>query len=127
MTGVRGLLRGVLTLAFVGATAAIPGGSAGAVPPPDLEVPRLLGAGFSFVPPSLRVPRGSQPLLTVTDPEPHNVVAVARDRRGPLFGSDTVGLGETTPVLRVERLGPGVYQFLCTVHERMTGELVVTA
>ena len=108
--------------ALLGAVLVVP---ASGQPEPPVDQPRVAGVALQFVPSSLRMARGQQPLLLVADLEPHNVVSVARNRRGPLFRSATVGLGETAEVTGADRLGPGVYAFFCSVHEAMRGELVV--
>lgn len=43
----------------------------------------------------------------------------------PLFSSATVGFGSTVPVTGAETLGPGTYDFLCSIHTFMTGSITV--
>jgi plastocyanin len=57
----------------------------------------------------------------------HNVVAKDDGPDGePLFSSDLVNIGETSPVAGAQYLGPGTYHFLCTIHPGMEGDLKVT-
>jgi plastocyanin len=45
----------------------------------------------------------------------------------PLFRSESVPAGSTGPVVGVENLKPGTYQFFCSLHTSMTGSLIVQA
>jgi plastocyanin len=43
----------------------------------------------------------------------------------PVFWSDTVAVGESTPVLGIENLVSGQqYSFFCSIHPGMTGTLI---
>jgi plastocyanin len=87
----------------------------------------VVSAGFSYVLPETKVPRGTDVELLNLDPAPHNVTSLATARNGsPLFRSDTVGAAGRTAVEGVERLAPGVYDYTCTVHPSMLGTFVVT-
>ncbi len=88
--------------------------------PPD-------GATFGFVPSTVVIRPGDHLALSVYDLLPHTVTARRTDAAGnPLFSSDAARNGQSVPVRGVERLAPGTYQFFCTIHPQMTGELVVT-
>lgn len=47
------------------------------------------------------------------------------DARNGSFQSELVGLGGSTPVVGVEALAPGSYEFFCSLHSNMTGTLTV--
>lgn len=58
----------------------------------------------------------------------HDVTSDAKGSDGkPLFQSDTISGGKTSPVRGVEYLTTGDYTFHCSVHTFMTGTLHVTA
>jgi plastocyanin len=57
----------------------------------------------------------------------HNVTASANGPDGAaLFRSETIDSGQT-PVAGTQYLGAGSYHFVCTIHEGMVADLVVTA
>lgn len=74
------------------------------------------------------------------DLQPHDVVAYGHTGPGdqpwcakfpkgkcPLFWSELIGAGQTTPVQGLENLEPGsTYTFYCTIHPSMRGTLVAT-
>ena len=86
----------------------------------------ITAAANTFVPMNVTVTAGSKLTFTNPDIAPHNVVSDAQDKKGPLFRSDTITAGETAEVKGVERLKPGTYTFVCTLHPRMRGALAVT-
>ena len=58
---------------------------------------------------------------------PHNVYSDATGRDGgPLFFSTLVQPGQTRPVRGTEYLAAGSYEFVCTLHNGMTGTLEVS-
>jgi plastocyanin len=58
---------------------------------------------------------------------PHNVVATGRGPDGvPLFSSGTLSPGDSAPLPGTQYLSPGTYAFVCTLHEGMADELIVT-
>jgi plastocyanin len=58
----------------------------------------------------------------------HDVTADQKDSDGkPLFASDTIEGGKSSPVRGVEFLTTGDYTFHCSVHNFMTGTVHVTA
>jgi plastocyanin len=72
------------------------------------------------------------------DAAPHDVVATVYGEpdqpwcdsfpagKCPLFWSKLIGLGESTPILGLDRLTPGgTYPFFCTIHPSMRGDIVV--
>lgn len=74
------------------------------------------------------------------DLQPHDVVAYGHvgpdgqpwcgkypEGKCPLFWSELIGVGQTTPVLGLEHLEPGAsYTFYCTIHPSMRGTLIAT-
>lgn len=121
-----------------------------AAPPASAFVERVVAPPGSGLPNGLNyatplvVTRPADPIdLLVLDPvAPHNVVAVGaygpttqswctqtqkKTNTCPLFWSETVSAGTSTPVLGVEHLKSGkAYDFVCTVHPVwMTGQLHV--
>lgn len=104
-------------------------------------VPGSFVAGF--VPPAVVIAEGEGINYSNADIAPHNFVAAgaflpkkaARKAkwcssydagRCPLFWSLTIGTGDSTEVLGLERLVAGdQFAFLCTLHPNMKGTLVV--
>ena len=57
----------------------------------------------------------------------HNVIAEDEGPDGePLFASDLINIGETSPIEGVKYLGPGTYHFICSVHPGMEADLKIT-
>ena len=80
-----------------------------------------------YLPPVVTMARGGKASYVNADIVRHNVVSVAKGADGkPLFSSGTLSAaGESKPVVGVEKLAPGTYQFLCQPHPGMKGQLVV--
>lgn len=57
---------------------------------------------------------------------PHDVVSIAigSDFR-PVFRSETVGFGTEVPVVGVEKLPAGRYDYICSIHSNMDGTVTV--
>lgn len=87
----------------------------------------VTAAGNTFVPGNVSMAAGSRLTFANPDLAPHNVIADATTKKGPLFGSTTVNRGETTEVNGVSALTPATYTFHCSVHPLMRGSLTVTA
>jgi glucose/arabinose dehydrogenase/plastocyanin len=87
----------------------------------------VTAAENTFVPGSVSVAAGSRLTFANPDLAPHNVIADATTKAGPLFGSATVTTGQTADVKGVETLKPATYPFHCSVHPQMRGSLTVTA
>jgi glucose/arabinose dehydrogenase len=83
-------------------------------------------AANTFLPASVMIDRGARLTFANGDLAPHNVVADATTRRGPLFFSATVTAGQTADVQGVSALAPATYTFHCSVHPQMHGSLTVT-
>ncbi len=56
----------------------------------------------------------------------HDVNSTQKGKNGlPLFHSKLIGLGESAPVQGAEKVPAGTYEFYCSVHPGMRGQLVV--
>lgn len=94
--------------------------------PAQAATVRVVTVGSTFLPSEVAVARGDTFELTNLDVLPHNVTSVARTRRGALlFSSATIDAGKTAPIRGLSALKPGSYAFLCTLHPRMRGLLIV--
>jgi len=81
---------------------------------------------FQYVPPEVVIETGDSLTYVNADVAVHDVRSVATDVWGdPLFSSRIIAQGQSAPVERVESLGPGDYDFFCTVHPEMEGVLRV--
>jgi glucose/arabinose dehydrogenase/plastocyanin len=80
-----------------------------------------------FLPPSATISQGGRLTFANTDVAPHNVIADATGKNGPIFGSATVTAGGQADVKGVDKLKPATYTFHCSVHPQMHGSLTVTA
>lgn len=72
---------------------------------------------FSFTPAQASVPAGTTVRWTNRDDVPHNIVSTERQFKSPVL--DT---GEQFSY-RFDR--PGAYKYFCSIHPRMTGQIVV--
>jgi plastocyanin len=100
--------------------------SASVAPHADATDQAVAAVANQFVPANISVSKGSALTFVNTDVAPHNVVADATRRGGPLFGSTTVTTGQQATVTGVAALRPGTYTFHCSVHPQMHGSLAVT-
>jgi plastocyanin len=97
--------------------------AAAADDPPDHVVATV---AIRYVPPTLTITAGDTLALVNLEGSLHDVVAFDRGADGePVFRSAVVGVGGVTPVARVETLPPSAYAFYCSVHDSMTGLLIV--
>jgi 3',5'-cyclic-AMP phosphodiesterase len=79
--------------------------------------PEVVIANFTFAPGSAAVPVGATVTWTNHDDEPHVVVGTDRTFKSPVLDTD-------------ERFShrfdsPGAYKYFCSIHPRMTGQIVV--
>ena len=107
---------------------------------PAVAIPGSFAAGFAT--PVVLAQKGAVVTFHNADLAPHNVIAsdafvprkAARKTkwcsgyqagRCPLFWSATIGMGDNTPVLGLQRIKPGKqYAFFCSLHPNMRGVLV---
>ena len=84
------------------------------------------GAGDVFSAPQYTMGAGERATFANSAGVSHNVTAKRRGPDGrPLFRSRTISSG-TTPVDGAQYLGPGVYDFQCTIHAGMESKLEVS-
>jgi outer membrane protein assembly factor BamB/plastocyanin len=81
----------------------------------------------TFATPVVVITKGDPLNYTNLDTVTHNVTSVEKaPGGGPLFQSDTVGLGKIVPVNGIGQVQSGVtYHFYCSLHPWMTGQVVV--
>jgi plastocyanin len=77
----------------------------------------VMAKDFMFAPTSLTVVAGSTVTWTNKDDEPHTVVS-----EGGLFRSAALDTNESFS-FRFDK--PGTYRYMCTIHPRMAGTIVV--
>jgi plastocyanin len=77
----------------------------------------VLARGFMFAPVSLTVPAGSTVTWTNKDAEPHTVVSETG-----LFRSAAMDTNESFSY-RFDK--PGTYHYVCSIHPRMAGTIIV--
>jgi hypothetical protein len=84
-------------------------------------------AGQKYAPPMIVVPQGASLMLLQLDPSArHDVVSRYVVRRRPMFATArTLGFGEALMVTGVEKLKPATYPFTCSIHNWMSGQLIV--
>ena len=129
------LFAGVLAAAMTGAA-----NNAGAAVNTIAAVPGSFQAGY--VTPAAVAVKAAPVTFANGDIQPHNVVAKGKylskkaaskaswckgygATKCPVFWSKTVPLGGSTPVLGIDKLKAGQYNFYCTIHPGMKGTLVV--
>ena len=72
---------------------------------------------FSFTPPRASVALGTTVTWTNHDDVPHNVVSTERKFKSPVLDTDGVFSHQFDEA--------GTYKYFCSIHPRMTGEIVV--
>ena len=84
-------------------------------------------AGQQFAPPMVVVPQGASLQFVQLDPSaPHDLVSSYVVNRKPMFTTGrSAAFGETLMVAGVEKLKPATYPFTCSIHNWMTGQLIV--
>ena len=110
----------VTSLCTVAAALALP------LPARAATVPwQVVAQQNTFVPGDVVIRQGDSLTLTNADLAVHDVTASDVGPNGPLFRSATIGPGKQAPVLGVSALDPGLYPFVCSVHDGMVGTLQV--
>jgi plastocyanin len=92
--------------------------------PPGDDVPAAAGDSkqvvvdnFSFTPATAAVPVGTTVTWTNHDDIPHNVVSPEQKFKSPVL--------DTNEVFSHEFEAAGTYKYYCSIHPRMTGQVVV--
>jgi plastocyanin len=98
-----------------------------ALPAHAAEVPDMVVATVAtrYVPFQITVNQGDVLDLVNLENTPHDLVAHDWLDGAPLFRSAVVGVGGQARVVGVESLLPSAYPFVCSVHDSMTGLLIV--
>ncbi len=78
---------------------------------------KVMVDNFSFTPATASVPVGTTVTWTNHDDIPHNVVSPERKFKSPVLDTDEV-FSHTFDVA-------GTYKYYCSIHPRMTGQVVV--
>ena len=135
----RTVLRPALLVLAAAALVAAPVTSAAPPPVPSLVVSGPQGATVGFATPTVLSLQGQDVMLLNADTVGHTVTSFAtkgkRVKFGkkyytiqvPLFDSGNVNPAATGSVKGVMGLKPGTYDFYCTAHTGMKGQLVVNA
>ena len=90
-----------------------------AAPQQAADGKRVVIDNFTFSPATLTVPAGTAVTWVNHDDVPHTVTSPSRPR---LLDSPTLDTDESfTHVFKT----PGTYDYYCTVHPRMTGQIIV--
>jgi plastocyanin len=106
-------------LARPGAAEPAPRPTAPAAPQPAPDGKQVVIDNFTFSPATLTVPAGTAVTWVNHDDVPHTVTSPSRPR---LLDSPTLDTDESfTHVFKA----PGTYDYYCTVHPRMTGQVIV--
>lgn len=84
-------------------------------------------APVTYMNPQVTIDPGeSLDFLNLDATAPHDVTSVDVGANAEaLFRSETVGFGVMVPVVGAESLGPGSYDFICSIHSFMEGTLTV--
>lgn len=129
----------VLAAAAAAALAWAPGGAAAPVPVPALAITGPQGATIGFATPTVLSLQGQALNLLNADTVGHDVTSKATKPkrvkfgkkwytiRIPLFTSGTVSPAGVGEVKGVTGLKPGKYDFYCSAHTGMRGQLTVNA
>jgi plastocyanin len=76
----------------------------------------------TYANPSIEIAAGESVTFRNLDvTAPHDVTSTDAG----LFSSETVGFPTEVPVVGVEALGPGSYEYICSIHPYMTGTITV--
>jgi plastocyanin len=108
----RSLRSGIALTLFIAAVACA-ASPAGAAQAPTVVMARE----FMFAPASLTVPAGATVTWTNRDDEPHTIVSDAG-----LFRSGALDTDQSFS-FRFDK--PGTYHYLCSIHPRMVGTIIV--
>ena len=134
LTARRATFAGVAALLAVSAT-----GATAAPPAPTVAAAGPEAAVVGFTSRVVLSVQGQQMSFVNGDTTSHTLTSKATKKkrvryhrkyytiRVPLFDSGNVNPGTVGNVLGVDKLKPGTYDFLCSMHTGMTGQLIVQA
>jgi len=88
------------------------------MPALEAESPGVTIDNFSFSPAQAAVPAGATVTWTNRDDVPHNVVSTERKFKSPVLDTDEQFSQRFDT--------PGTYKYFCSIHPRMTGQIVVS-
>jgi amicyanin len=94
-----------------------PGGGAGA--PGSLEPKQISIDNFKYVPDTLTVPAGTKVTWTNHDDMPHTVTSTGKPK---VLDSTALDTDDQFSYVFTE---PGTYDYLCTIHPKMAGQVIV--
>jgi len=105
------------------------GGGGGGGQPAPIGPSVVAGPGAastSYATPVVATQQGGKLSFLNLDTVQHDVNSTQNGKDGrPIFHSKLTGLGETSPVDGVDHVPPGTYEFFCSVHPGMRGQLIV--
>jgi polyvinyl alcohol dehydrogenase (cytochrome) len=118
---------GLETLGGLGGGGGGGGGNGGGGTPGPSIVSGPGAASYGYATPIATATKGGSLSYVNLDVVQHNVVAKDKGPDGqPVFRTKLVGFGESAPVQGLDRVQSGkTYEFFCTVHPGMRGQLVV--
>jgi plastocyanin len=126
-------------LLTAGAVLVMAGGAQAAPPVPAVALTGPQAPTVGFATPTVLTVSGQALTLVNGDTTGHDITSKltkpAKLKFGkkyytiqvPLFRSESVPAGGSAPVVGVDTLKPGSYQFFCSLHTGMTGTLTVQA
>src|SRR5512135_1574196 len=91
----------------------------GAVRPASAEPKQIAIDNFRYVPDTLTVPAGTKVTWTNHDDMPHTVTSIGKPKT---LDSEALDTDEQFSHVFVE---PGTYTYRCTVHPKMSGQVIV--
>jgi plastocyanin len=117
LPGCRGTAEGTMPGGGDSAANAPPGEDA--VRPVSVESKQISINNFKYVPDTLSVPPGTKVTWTNHDDMPHTVTSTSKPRT---LDSEVLDTDEQFSHVFAE---PGTYSYLCTVHPKMSGQVIV--
>jgi plastocyanin len=88
-------------------------------PMPARGAKQIVIDNFTFDPPTLTIPAGTEVTWVNHDDVPHTATSTAKPKQ---FDSGTL---DTDGMFSHVFKGPGTYEYFCAVHPKMTGRIIV--
>ena len=102
------------------------GGTLPALPSGATIVSGPGAASTGYATPAMVDQQGGKVTYLNLDNVQHDVNAVQKGKDGqPIFHSKLIGLGESAPIVGADKVPAGTYDFYCSVHPGMRGQLIV--